>query len=55
MAIWISIGKVADLYGVTAQTIRNWKDEGEFKVTRTRGKHRGYSKEEIEKKIRIGA
>ena len=54
MTIWISIGKVASLYGVTAQAIRNWTEQGEFAVTRTRGKHRRYSKKEIEKKIGAG-
>jgi len=54
MATWINIGKVASLYGVTAQTIRNWTEQGEFKITRTRGKDRRYSKEEVEKKIRTG-
>lgn len=53
MTIWISIGKVAKQFGVTAQTIRNWTTNGEFEVVRTAGKHRRYSKNEVEKKLGI--
>ena len=44
---WVSIGKIAELYGVTCQTIRNWAEEGMFKMKRTRGGHRRFYWEEI--------
>jgi predicted site-specific integrase-resolvase len=44
----MSIGKVAEEYGVSTQTIRNWEKEGMFsEVIRTRGGHRRFAKEEI--------
>ena len=51
MTTWISIGKVARLFGVSTQTIRNWTDQGQFRVSRTLGKHRRYSKDEIDEKL----
>ena len=50
MTIWISIGKVAKMYGVTTQTIRNWTKQGKLQAKRTMGKHRRYEKEKIEPK-----
>jgi predicted site-specific integrase-resolvase len=45
---WMSIGKVAEEYGVSTQTIRNWEKEGMFsEVIRTRGGHRRFAEEEI--------
>ena len=44
---WGSIGKIADIYGVTCQTIRNWESEGMFTVKRTRGRHRRFLLDEI--------
>lgn len=45
---WMSIGKVAEEYGVSTQTIRNWEKEGMFsEVMRTRGGHRRFAEEEI--------
>lgn len=49
MAVLVSIGVVAELFGVTPQTIRNWEKEGIFKVERTIGGHRRFSLEEVEK------
>ena len=45
--ILIAIGKVADSFGVTTQTIRNWCEEKRFKVLRTKGGHRRFLSEEI--------
>lgn len=47
--ILIAIGKVAELFGVTAQTIRNWEKQGIFEVQRTLGGHRRFFLEEVEK------
>jgi len=45
---WVSIGKVAEEYDVSTQTIRNWEKEGMFsEVMRTRGGHRRFAEEEI--------
>lgn len=46
MTTWISIGKVAKLYGVTTQTIRNWTKQGKLQAKRTMGSHRRYEKVE---------
>ncbi len=42
MAKLVSIGVIAEEYGVTTQTIRNWCDEGIFEVKRTKGGHRRF-------------
>lgn len=44
---WVSIGKIAEIYGVSCQTIRNWEAEKIFTVTRTRGGHRRFLLEDI--------
>lgn len=44
---WLSIGKVAEEFGVSTQTIRNWEKEGMFpQVKKTRGGHRRFLQEE---------
>ena len=49
---WVSIGKIAEEYGVTTQTIRNWEKEGMFsEVMRTRGGHRRFTEEEISREF----
>merc|ERR1711976_711819 len=50
---WISIGKVATLFGVTTQSIRDWTKQGKLSANRTLGGHRRYRLEEIEKKLGI--
>ncbi|BBM82199.1 resolvase [Candidatus Uabimicrobium amorphum] len=50
---WISIGKVAALFGVTTQAIRLWTYEGKLSARRTLGGHRRYNLEEIEKILGI--
>lgn len=42
MAKLVSIKVVAEEYGVTTQTIRNWCEEGMFEVKRTKGGHRRF-------------
>ena len=49
MAILVSIGKIAGLFGVTTQTIRNWEKQGILKSKRTEGKHRRFDLHETEK------
>jgi excisionase family DNA binding protein len=49
MTILVSIDVVAELFGVTTQTIRNWSDEGMLKFERTHGGHRRYILEDIER------
>lgn len=49
MTILVSIGVVAELFGVTTQTIRNWSDEGMLEFERTHGGHRRYILEDIER------
>ena len=50
---WISIGKVAELFGVTTQSIRDWTKQGKLSARRTLGNHRRYNLEEIEQKLGI--
>lgn len=49
----ISIGKVAEMFGVTPQTIRNWIKQGIFRVQRTIGGHRRFALEEVQKLLGI--
>ena len=58
MTIWRSIGKIAEHFGVTTQTIRNWTKSGKLEQPkRTFGGHRRYDVEKItgkkERKLRI--
>ncbi|WP_372364939.1 IS607 family transposase [Candidatus Uabimicrobium sp. HlEnr_7] len=50
---WISIGKVAEFFGVTTQSIRDWTKQGRLEAIRTLGGHRRYKLEGIEKKLGI--
>ena len=50
---WISIGKIAELFGVTTQSIRDWTKQGKLSAKRTLGNHRRYNLEEIEQKLGI--
>jgi len=38
MAKYISIQHVADIYGVTERTVRNWIDEGKLEAYRVGGR-----------------
>ena len=42
MAKLVSIKVVAEEYGVTTQTIRNWCKEGMFEIKMTKGGHRRF-------------
>ncbi len=42
-----SIGKTAELLGVTIQTVRNWEEQGKIKSIRSVGNHRRFSEDEI--------
>lgn len=44
----IAIGKVAEMFGVTTQTIRNWSKCGILTEVRTLGGHRRFDKEQVE-------
>jgi len=44
---WVAIGKIAELYGVSCQSIRNWAEDGMFKIKRTCGGHRRFYWEDI--------
>ena len=46
--VLVSIGVVAEIFGVCTQTIRNWCDEGMFEVYLTAGGHRRFDLEQIE-------
>lgn len=45
----VAIGYVAKLFGVTAQTIRNWEAQGRFETVRTVGNHRRFELASVEK------
>jgi DNA-binding transcriptional MerR regulator len=45
----IAIRKVAKMFGVTCQTIRNWEAQGIFSTSKTIGKHRRFELEEVER------
>ena len=47
--VLVAIGAVAEIFGVSCQTIRNWEEEGMFEVYRTKGGHRRFSIEEVDK------
>ncbi|HEU64904.1 MAG: hypothetical protein KR126chlam4_01354 [Candidatus Anoxychlamydiales bacterium] len=44
----ISIGKVANILGVSKQTLRRWESQGKIKVFRTPKNHRRYDLSELE-------
>ena len=48
-SMYVSIGNVSKLFGVTTQTIRNWAKRGFVNEYRTAGGHRRFSLEEVEK------
>ena len=46
----VPIGYVADLFGVTAQSVRNWVEKRLLKVIqKTPGGHRRFDKKEVDK------
>jgi excisionase family DNA binding protein len=45
---WLSLGEVAEMLGVHPSTVRNWSNQGELPVKRTRGGHRRYHRIDVE-------
>jgi excisionase family DNA binding protein len=45
---WLSLGEVAKMLGVHPSTVRNWSDQGDLPVHRTRGGHRRYRQSDVE-------
>jgi excisionase family DNA binding protein len=45
---WLSLGEVAEMLGVHPSTVRNWSNQGELPVKRTRGGHRRYHRSDVE-------
>ena len=44
---WLSLSEVADILGVHPSTIRNWANQGQIPVHRTKGGHRRFKKSEV--------
>lgn len=44
---WFSIEEAAQILGVSAQTLRNWEEQGRVKPTRTPKGHRRYTRKQI--------
>ena len=50
--MFLSIGQVSEITGISITTLIRWEKEGKFKSCfRTKGKHRRYSLEKIEQEI----
>lgn len=47
----LTVGQVAELFGVTVPTVRRWADEGKLRSTRTLGGDRRFDAAEIEQKL----
>lgn len=45
---WMSLSEVAKILGVHPSTVRNWADQGQIPVHRTKGGHRRFKLSEIE-------
>ena len=48
---WLSVGRAADLLGVTPYTLRDWTGRGVVAARRTNGGHRRYSRADIERLV----
>lgn len=46
---WLSLRHAADILGVHPATVRNWADEGKIGSRRTAGKHRRFSRADLER------
>lgn len=44
---WLSLSEVANLLGVHPSTIRNWANQGQIPVHRTKGGHRRFKQSEV--------
>lgn len=49
----IAVAKVAKMFGVHPDTVRDWTEKGILKANRTFGGHRRYSLSEIQKLIEV--
>lgn len=49
----VSVSAVAKMFGVHADTIRDWTEKGILKTQRTFGGHRRYSLSEIQQLIEV--
>lgn len=47
----LTVGQVADMFGVTVPTVRRWADEGKLESTRTLGGDRRFDAEHIAAKL----
>lgn len=47
----LTVGQVADLFGVTVPTVRRWADDGKLKATRTLGGDRRFDADYIDQKL----
>lgn len=47
----LTVGQVADMFGVTVPTVRRWADEGKLESTRTLGGDRRFDAEHIASKL----
>ncbi len=46
---WVSLRHAAEILGVHPATVRNWADEGKIASRRTAGKHRRFSRADLER------
>lgn len=47
----LTVGQVAELFGVTVPTVRRWADEGKLTATRTLGGDRRFDADHIAQKL----
>lgn len=45
----VPVGKVANMFGVHVDTVRDWTAKGKLQTTRTLGNHRRYSLSEVKR------
>jgi excisionase family DNA binding protein len=48
MSEWLSLKAAAEILGVHPGTVRNWADQGDLPVRRTKGGHRRFRRDDIE-------
>ena len=45
---WMTLSEISDVLGVHPSTVRNWTNQGEMPVHRTKGGHRRFKRSEVE-------